>query len=142
MQVDHVDAVYRHEKELELGKAESVNNMENYMPSCRQCNFYKSTFELEKFRERIAEVMMKNLQKDFNYRLALKYGLIKENIKPVIFYFERMDKEMENCGNCEFHKMMDNGEWGCNNMESDNYGCETEFSDYCIDHEERKSNER
>lgn len=84
MQIDHINSVYRAEIRHQ-GVDECLNN---YMPSCRQCNFYKSTFTLEKFRERISDTLMRNLQKNFNYRLALKYGLIKEDIKPIKFYFE------------------------------------------------------
>lgn len=40
---------------------------------------------------RLTDVMIKNLQKNFNYRLAIKYGLIYEDVKPVKFYFEQFD---------------------------------------------------
>lgn len=36
------------------------------------------------------------------------------------------------CGNCECHKRID-GEWACDNPESENYGMETEYSDSCMD---------
>lgn len=85
MQVDHINSVYR-----SIAIKGCVDEcMGNYMPSCRQCNFYKSTFTLEAFRKNLTDVLMKNLQKNFNYRLALKYGLIRENIKPITFYFEK-----------------------------------------------------
>ena len=89
MQVDHINSVYR-----AVIMHENVDeNISNYMPSCRQCNFYKSTFTLENFRERLSDTLIKNLQKKFNYKLALKYGLITENVKPVEFYFERIEKK-------------------------------------------------
>lgn len=88
MQVDHINSVYR----AEIRHQEVDECLNNYMPSCRQCNFYKSTFTLETFRERISDTLVKNLQKNFNYRLALKYGLIKEDIKPIKFYFEEVEK--------------------------------------------------
>lgn len=87
MQVDHINSIYR-AVYMHEGVDENINN---YMPSCRQCNFYKSTFTLEKFRERLSDTLIKNLQKKFNYKLALKYGLISENVKPVEFYFERIE---------------------------------------------------
>lgn len=92
MQVDHIDSVYTHcdyKKEKTLSE---INEPDNLMPSCKQCNFYKSTFSLEDFRNRLTNVMMKNLQKTFQYRLALKYGLVKETINPVEFYFEKVEK--------------------------------------------------
>ena len=95
MQVDHIESVYTqcdYKKEKTL---DEINDINNLMPSCRECNFYKSTFTLEKFRERLTNVLMKNLQKTFQYRLALKYGLIKENIKPIEFCFEKTHKEVK-----------------------------------------------
>ena len=96
MQVDHIESVYAqcdYKKEKTLNEINDINNL---MPSCRECNFYKSTFTIEKFRERLTNVLMKNLQKTFQYRLALKYGLIKENIKPIEFYFEKEIKDKQN----------------------------------------------
>lgn len=77
MQVDHVKAKY-------LGGA---NEMENYVPSCRACNFYKATFDIETFRKRIADIP-KQLMKTFIFRLALKYGLIEIKEKQIKFKLE------------------------------------------------------
>lgn len=92
MQVDHIKSVYVNMDYENNMSDDEMYCLDNYMPSCRQCNFYKSTFDLETFRDRLINVMIKNLQKNFNYRLALKYGLIMENIKPVKFYFEQFNK--------------------------------------------------
>ena len=67
---------------------EEMYSVENLMPACRQCNFYKSTLPLEVFRDRIRSVLWANLKKEFNYRLALKYGLIEEHDVPITFFFE------------------------------------------------------
>ena len=53
--------------------SEQLNDISNFIPACRQCNLYKSTFELEEFR----------------YRLAVKYGLIEEKKRPIVFCFEK-----------------------------------------------------
>jgi len=89
MQVDHIDSVYRAGY---YGK-EADNTIQNYMPSCRACNFYKGTFTLEKFRENIEHSLIKKLHKDFNYKMLIKYGMIHEDIKPVKFYFEEGEQE-------------------------------------------------
>ncbi|MCH1964416.1 HNH endonuclease [Clostridium perfringens] len=81
MQVDHVESVYAHD-----GK----NEIENYKPACRQCNFYKSTFNLEDFRERL-KTMTDRLENEFIYKLSKKYGLIKEVNKDIKFYFEEIN---------------------------------------------------
>lgn len=78
MQVDHVVSVYRHN---------GSNDINNLMPSCRMCNFYKNTFSIEVFRKHL-ETLHERLQKTFIYRLALKYGFVVEIKKEVIFYFE------------------------------------------------------
>ncbi len=82
MQVDHVISVY--------GKYGS-NDLDNLMPTCRMCNFYKSTYSLDDFRKNL-ETLHERLQKTFIYRLALKYGLVVEIKKEVIFYFEDYKK--------------------------------------------------
>ena len=82
MQVDHVISV--------CGKGD--NNIDNLLPSCRMCNFYKGYADIECFRKRL-ETLHERLQKPFIYRLALKYGLIEEHKKKIKFYFE---KEKEN----------------------------------------------
>lgn len=79
MQVDHVTSVYGNN---------GSNDIENLMPSCRMCNFYKSTFSIEVFRKNL-ETLHERLQKTFIYRLALKYGLIEEHKIKIKFYFER-----------------------------------------------------
>lgn len=40
------------------------------------------------------------------------------------------------CGNCEYRRCID-GEWVCDNEESENYGLETGYSDDCVDCEEK-----
>lgn len=83
MQVDHVVAVYGHN---------GGNDIENLMPSCRMCNFYKGVFHLDDFRKSL-ETLHERLQKPFIYRLALKYGLIEEHKKKVKFYFEKEEEK-------------------------------------------------
>ena len=76
MQVDHI-------KPLALGGADDISN---FAPACRICNYYKSTLTIEKFREQLG-LLKGRLEKDFTYRLALKYGLIRVFTKPVGFFF-------------------------------------------------------
>ena len=81
MQVDHVESLYWY------GGADDITN---YMPSCRACNFYKSTMRLEDFRKQL-QTISQRLEKEFIYRLAKKYGIVKEIEKPIKFYFETME---------------------------------------------------
>lgn len=82
MEVDHVIPVY--------GK-DGGNDIDNLLPSCRMCNFYKSTFTLEDYRKNL-ESLHERLQKLFIYRMAMKYGLITEHKNKVVFYFEKENK--------------------------------------------------
>lgn len=84
MQVDHIEAVYR----ATYNKEDVSYDIDNQNPACRACNFYKSTSTIENFRQNIEESLVRNLRKNFNYKMLIKYGLIKEDIKPVKFYFE------------------------------------------------------
>ncbi|MFQ8923950.1 MAG: HNH endonuclease [Clostridium paraputrificum] len=80
MQVDHIHPFYLEGKDIK----------ENYRPSCRMCNFYKSTFTVEGFREQLG-LIKGRLEKEFIYRLAKKYGLIEEKETEIKFYFERKE---------------------------------------------------
>ena len=77
MQADHICAKY-------LG---GKNNIENYNPSCRQCNFYKSTFSIEEFKGQL-KTITERIKKPFIVRLAMKYGMIKFPEWNEKFYFE------------------------------------------------------
>lgn len=78
MQVDHIQSVYWYN---------GANDIENYNPACRMCNFYKSTMTIEDFRKQLGKLLSR-LEKVFIFRLAKKYGLIKETQEPIKFYFE------------------------------------------------------
>lgn len=61
---------------------------ENYMPSCRKCNYYKSDLPIEEFRECLLTLHEKIRTKFLN-KVAEDYGII--TVKPFDgkFYFER-----------------------------------------------------
>lgn len=81
MQVDHIIPVYK----------DGQNEIENYRPTCRMCNFYKSTMPVEKFREQLMKIP-ERLNREFSFRLAVKYGLITVNDKHIVFKFEEERK--------------------------------------------------
>lgn len=93
MQVDHVKSIYSNMDYKQTMTEQEMYSIENLLPACRQCNFYKSVFTLEVFRERLQTTMIKNLRKNFGYRLAVKYGLVEEKMKPITFYFEKLRGE-------------------------------------------------
>ena len=82
MQVDHIKPLY-------LGGADDESN---WAPACRMCNYYKSTKTIEIFREELGK-LRDRLEKDFIFRLALRYGLIRETSGKVQFLFEKEPDE-------------------------------------------------
>lgn len=83
MQVDHVES-------LALG---GENSIENYLPSCRSCNFYKDTMPLEVFRSELGKLLQRLNDRVVIYRIARRYGLISENDHPIKFYFEQLEED-------------------------------------------------
>ena len=83
MQVDHI-----HPKDKG-----GEDDIDNYNPSCREDNFYKSTFTIDEFRERLMTIQDR-IKKPFIVRLALKYGIISFKPFDGVFYFEKADKLM------------------------------------------------
>lgn len=93
MQVDHIESVYKNTDIRKVLSEDEINSEKNLLPACRACNFYKSTFSLEKFRDNLSTKLYENLRKNYNYKLLVKYDLIEEKIKPVKFYFERIGND-------------------------------------------------
>lgn len=81
LRVDHLHPFH-------LGGADSIDN---YMPACYQCNFYKHTLLLEEFREQMSS-LHERIVKPFIVRLGQDYGIVK--IEPFAgkFYFEEVEE--------------------------------------------------
>lgn len=86
MQVDHLIPMKLYEKYAEVGV--DIDNMDNYMPSCRSCNHYKSSMTLDKFRSMISKMSDVLYRDSATYRNAVRFGQVVPNKKPVVFYFE------------------------------------------------------
>ena len=85
MQVDHIESVFNAEY---WERKEVDNSIDNLMPACRQCNFYKGAFSLEVFRRQMKS-LMERVRKSFIFRLAGKYGMVTEKEWDGLFYFEK-----------------------------------------------------
>ena len=98
MQIDHFvpknRGCYPRWSDKEKGAiiSHGEDDMENYMPSCRACNFRKRDMSLEQFRKAIKE-QAKGLLKGsakFQVNMSIAYGLIEPAFdKSVEFYFEK-----------------------------------------------------
>lgn len=89
MQVDHFIAVARNWPDGWLSKR-GTDDISNLMPSCRACNFRKGMGTIEQFRKAL-EHGISCCQRDFTYRMMVRYGLVEERPHRVMFYFERKD---------------------------------------------------
>lgn len=91
---DHVKAVFRgygsDGKQLLHADRHTVDNM---MPACAPCNISKSVYSIEQWRQAIARHVEALNRRVPTYRMAKKYGLIRETGVSVEFYFEKMARE-------------------------------------------------
>lgn len=86
MQVDHFAPVHVFGDNIRI---------DNLMPSCRMCNFYKNSLTISKFRQELSKLTSR-LENQFIYRLAKKYKMItEEEIKDIKFYFETVGDNKE-----------------------------------------------
>lgn len=63
-------------------------NIDNQMPACASCNINKHSMSLEEFRNLIQGFMKHLNEVSTQYKIAKRYGLVIEDIKPITFYFE------------------------------------------------------
>lgn len=63
-------------------------HIDNQMPSCASCNINKHSMSLDDFRSLISGFITSLNRDSVQYKIAKRYGLIKEEIKPIVFYFE------------------------------------------------------
>lgn len=89
MQVDHLVSVYRANY---TNSKMNVNSIENLMPACRRCNFYKGANSLNDFRESL-KGLMNRVKQSFVYRLATQYNMVKEIKWEGKFYFEKQNQK-------------------------------------------------
>ena len=83
LQIDHIYAKY-------LGGSDELSN---YNPSCRGCNFYKSTFTIDGFRTRLKS-LHERLFKIFIVKMAVRYGIISYKPFSEKFYFETLTQAL------------------------------------------------
>lgn len=100
MQVDHiipksdfrsyVKNKFRVPKVLEHLTEIDINHIDNLNPSCRVCNKWKSSHDLELFRKEIGSQIKRLNEYSSNYRMAKKYNQLIETQTEIKFYFETL----------------------------------------------------
>lgn len=90
MQVDHINSVY-----VDYLRGKEPNDaVENLLPACRKCNFYKSTHDIEGFRRKIKMTLEHSCVDTFQAQLAMRLGIL--HFTPFDkFYFEKIEAEKE-----------------------------------------------
>lgn len=82
MQVDH---------KIPLRKA-GADELKNMFPACRSCNHYKATLTIEEFRKYLSRIHDRLVRDSVAYNVAERYGIVKYNPEPIVFYFEKGDQ--------------------------------------------------
>ena len=93
--VDHLMCVRNFEYQMD------VNDIENLMPACGSCNRYKSTMDLETFRKQLWKIPDRLKRDSCTYNIALRFGMVNENRKPIQFHFETIDDQLPGQMNIE-----------------------------------------
>ena len=75
MQVDHAVSLHNH----------GEDSLDNMLPSCRECNYYKRGSNVDGFRRKLKRAFGREEKCDFVKRLESKYSGWNG-----LFYFERM----------------------------------------------------
>jgi 5-methylcytosine-specific restriction endonuclease McrA len=91
MQADHVIPMEFYDAYKAIGK--DIDDIGNMLPACRSCNNYKSSLTLEKFREAIGRWPTVLERDSVTYRNAVRYGLVKPEPHPIVFYFEKLKED-------------------------------------------------
>lgn len=82
MQVDHIIPL--------CSKDNNVHAESNLMPTCRTCNHYKRSDNLEQFRHKM-KTLHERVCSHYIGKVALKYCIVKINPFDGIFYFEKIE---------------------------------------------------
>lgn len=92
MQVDHVKP---------LAFSRGTDDVDNLLPACRRCNYYKDARSIEGFRKMLKGIpdrLKENgVRSPLTYNLALQYGMVVETgLDRIEFHFEKCNKERKN----------------------------------------------
>lgn len=88
MQVDHLIPQYWLTLPNPKVTKEQVYCFANLMPACRPCNKNKDTYPLEVWREMLHSQVDRLRKYQSTFRIAERFGLVKEIKKEIVFYFE------------------------------------------------------
>lgn len=87
---DHVEPVHREWwKKVGAGlECPERDNIGNLFPSCPPCNIDKHAMSIEGWRHKLSRTLSVLQKNSPTYRHAVRFGLLSETDKPIVFYFE------------------------------------------------------
>ncbi len=88
MQVDHFWPQFLSHFQPDLDK----DREENLMPSCAKYNNHKHGMRPEIWRKEL-ELQISRLKKNAQFDRALRFGQLEITERPVVFYFETLERE-------------------------------------------------
>ena len=97
VQIDHIVPIRRGDTQQQLDKYDiqkGADDISNYNPSCRSCNFRKGVYSIEQFREEIRKQCKGIMKRSFQVRQSMDYGLLEYYDKPIVFYFEKFKNKL------------------------------------------------
>ena len=80
LQVDHIHNVNMYGDNHDLS---------NLFPTCRQCNFIKSTNTVNQFRRHLMRMLSTMHRQSATFRMMERYGFIDHTRPPIAFWFEK-----------------------------------------------------
>jgi|SRR6478735_2904037 len=89
MQVDHIEPQWKAKDPRYFNLSIDINHSDNLMPSCRRCNHYKRSDNLEQFREKMKTIHDRILKSYIN-KVGYDYGIITITPFSGQFYFEQI----------------------------------------------------
>ena len=85
----HIDNNYKIPPFLQHLTIYDLNHIDNLFPTCGVCNRWKSTFDIETFRNEIFMQTDRLCKYSASFRMAKRYSLVQYTFNPVVFYFEK-----------------------------------------------------
>ncbi len=87
--IDHLKPVRRGVRKKGKLRYPKRDCFQNCMPACASCNINKHQMSLEDFRNLISGFMKHLNNRNTQYKIAKRYGLVQEVDKEITFYFEK-----------------------------------------------------
>lgn len=117
--IDHMEPIVRHFKYTGNGTKQTGKctfpvrkNHDNEWPACIPCNMNKSSLPMEYWRKQIASRLQALRERSTDYKTALRFGLVDEKPRAVVFWFEVMawGQKFEQLGSTTYTPAVREGE--------------------------------